>query len=48
MKNLKIISFALSLLAFTACKKSEKTVISQPQIQVGKAIPNTGTLPAGS
>jgi len=48
MKKLKLIYLGLSLLAFAACKKSEKTTISQAQIQVGKAIPNSGTLPAGS
>ena len=49
MKKLKLFSLGLSLLALAACsKKSDKTTISQPQIQIGKAIPNTGTLPAGS
>jgi hypothetical protein len=49
MKKLKVISIGLSLLALASCgKKSDKTTISQPQIQIGQAIPNTGTLPAGS
>lgn len=49
MKKLKLISLGLSLLALAACsKKADKTSISVPQIQVGKGIPNTGTLPAGS
>ena len=49
MKKLKLISLGLSLLALAACsKKSDKTVISVPQIQIGKGIPNSGTLPAGS
>lgn len=49
MKQLKFFSLGLSLLALAACsKKNDKTTISQAQIQVGKAIPNSGTLPAGS
>ncbi len=49
MKKLQIISLGLSLLALAACsKKSEKTTISKPQIQVGQVIPNNGTLAKGS
>jgi hypothetical protein len=49
MKKLKILSIGLSLLALASCsKKSDKTVISQPQIKIGQTIPNTGVLPAGS
>lgn len=49
MKKLQILSLGMSLLALVSCsKKGDKTVISQPQIQIGKAIPNSGTLPAGS
>ena len=49
MKKLQILSIGISLLALVSCsKKSDKTVISQPQIQIGKAIPNSGVLAAGS
>jgi hypothetical protein len=50
MKKLQIISACLALFAFASCGKGsgDKTVVSVPQIQVGKAISNTGTLPAGS
>ncbi|MGN6638627.1 MAG: hypothetical protein ACTHJ8_06920 [Mucilaginibacter sp.] len=49
MKKLQILSIGMSLLALVSCsKKSDKTEISQPQIQVGKAIPNSGVLAAGS
>jgi hypothetical protein len=49
MKKLQILSLGMSLLALVSCsKKGDKTVISQPQIQIGQAIPNSGTLPAGS
>jgi hypothetical protein len=49
MKKLQIIILGISLLALAACsKKSDKTVISVPQILIGKGIPNNGTLPAGS
>lgn len=49
MKKLKIISLSLSLFALAACsKKSDKVVVSQPQIQVGKPISNSATLPAGT
>lgn len=49
MKKLQIISLAMSLLALAACsKKSDHSVVSKPQIQIGKAIPNTGVLPAGT
>src|ERR1700761_9318944 len=50
MKKLKIISLGLSLLALAACSKShsDHSVVSAPQILVGKGIPNTGVLPAGT
>ena len=49
MKKLQIISLCLSLFALAACsKKSDKVVISVPQIQVGKPISNSSTLPAGN
>src|SRR5580698_6212666 len=49
MKKLQIIALSISLLALAACsKKSDHAVVSTPQIQVGKAIPNTGTLAAGT
>lgn len=49
MKKLQIISLGLSLLALAACsKKSDHSVVSTPQILVGKGIPNTGVLPAGT
>src|SRR6201986_5581572 len=49
MKNLRIITVGLSLLALAACsKKNDHSVVSVPQIQIGKAIPNSGTLPAGT
>jgi len=50
MKNFKIISLGLSLLALAACSKkgSDHSVVSQPQILIGKGIPNTGVLPAGT
>ncbi|TWJ00742.1 hypothetical protein JN11_01998 [Mucilaginibacter frigoritolerans] len=49
MKKLQIIALGISLLALAACsKKSDNAVVSVPQIQIGKAIPNTGVLPAGS
>jgi len=39
----------MSLLALAACsKKKDNVVVSQPQIQVGKPISNSGTLAAGS
>ncbi|MGZ3778242.1 MAG: hypothetical protein ACXVI9_12010 [Mucilaginibacter sp.] len=49
MKKLQIVSLFISLLALAACsKKSDKVVVSAPQIQVGKPISNSGTLTAGS
>jgi hypothetical protein len=49
MKKLKLISLGLSLFALAACsKKGDKAVISIPLVQIGKPIPNTGTLPAGT
>jgi hypothetical protein len=49
MKTLQIISLGLAVLALASCgKSSQKTVISVPQIQVGQAISNSGTLPAGT
>jgi len=49
MKKLQIISLGISLLALAACsKKSDHSVVSVPQIQIGKGIPNTGILPAGT
>lgn len=49
MKKLQILSLGLSLLLLAACgKSSDKAVVSVPQIQIGKAIPNSGTLPAGT
>ena len=49
MKKLQIVSLCLALFALASCGKGgDKAVISVPQIQVGKAIPNTGTLPAGT
>ncbi|TSJ40510.1 hypothetical protein FO440_12200 [Mucilaginibacter corticis] len=49
MKKLLILSLGVSLLALVSCsKKNDKTVVSQPQIQIGKAIPNSGILPAGT
>lgn len=45
MKKLQILSIGMSLLALASCsKKSDKTVISKPQIQVGQPISNTGSL----
>ena len=49
MKKLQILSLGLSVLLLAACGKGgDKAVVSVPQIQIGKAIPNTGTLPAGT
>jgi len=49
MKKLQILISGMSILALAACsKKSDNVVISQAQIQVGKPISNTGTLPAGT
>ncbi|WP_259069435.1 hypothetical protein HDF24_14345 [Mucilaginibacter sp. X4EP1] len=49
MKKLQIISFCLSVLALASCSKShDKAVISVPQIQIGQAISNSGTLAKGS
>lgn len=49
MKKLQIISLCISLFALAACsKKTDKVVVSQPQIQVGKPISNSATLTAGS
>jgi hypothetical protein len=49
MKKLQIFTLGISLLALAACSKSgDKAVVSVPQIQVGKTIPNTGILPAGT
>jgi len=49
MKKLKLISLGLALFALAACsKKKDTVVVSVPQIVVGKAISNSGTLPAGS
>src|ERR1700740_2382979 len=48
MKKLQIISLGLSLLALAACKKSDKVVVSKPQIQVGQPISSSGTLAAGT
>src|ERR1700709_977347 len=49
MKKLQILSLGLSILLLAACGKShDKAVVSVPQIQIGKAIPNTGILPAGT
>ncbi len=49
MKKLKIVSLCLSFFALAACsKKNDKVVVSAPQIQIGKAISNSGTLPAGT
>jgi hypothetical protein len=49
MKKLKLVSLGIALLALAACsKKKDTVVVSVPLLQVGKAIPNTGTLPAGS
>ena len=49
MKKLKLISLCLSLFALAACsKKNDKAIISVPLVQIGKPIPNTGTLPAGT
>jgi hypothetical protein len=49
MKKLKLISLGLSLFALTACsKKGDKAIISIPLVQIGKPIPNNGTLPAGT
>ncbi|HEY2581819.1 MAG TPA: hypothetical protein VGI43_08435 [Mucilaginibacter sp.] len=49
MKKLKLISLGITLFALAACsKKKDTVVVSVPLLQVGKAIPNSGTLPAGS
>ncbi len=49
MKKLKFITLGLSLLALAACsKKSDNAIVSVPLLQVGKAISNSGTLPAGT
>ncbi|MEO8884926.1 MAG: hypothetical protein ABI367_02615 [Mucilaginibacter sp.] len=49
MKNLKIISLGLSLLALASCsKKTDSVVVSKPLVQIGKAISNASTLTAGS
>jgi hypothetical protein len=49
MKKLKLLSLGLSVLLLAACGKSgDKAVVSVPQIQIGKTIPNSGTLPAGT
>jgi hypothetical protein len=49
MKKLQLISFAVALFALAACsKKKDTVVVSVPQIIIGKAISNSGTLPAGS
>ncbi|HVW12952.1 MAG TPA: hypothetical protein VHB54_03970 [Mucilaginibacter sp.] len=49
MKKLQIIMLGMSLLALAACsKKKDNVIVSQAQIQVGKPISNSGTLPAGS
>ncbi|ASU34167.1 hypothetical protein [Mucilaginibacter xinganensis] len=49
MKKLQIISLCISLFALAACsKKSDSVVVSVPQIQIGKAISNSATLPAGN
>jgi len=49
MKKLQILSLGLSVLLLAACGKGgDKAVVSAPQIQIGKAIPNSGTLPAGT
>jgi len=49
MKKLQIISLCISLFALAACsKKTDKVVVSQPQIQVGKPISNSAALTAGT
>jgi len=49
MKKLQIFALGVSLLALASCSsKKDNAVISVPQILIGKAIPNTGTLPAGT
>lgn len=49
MKKLQLLALGISLFALASCSKSgDKAVVSVPQIQVGKGIPNTGTLPAGT
>lgn len=49
MKKLQIIALGMSMLALAACsKKKDNAVISQPQIQVGKPISNSGSLSAGT
>jgi len=48
MKQLKLITLGLALFAFAACSKKDNAVVSVPQIVIGKAISNTGTLPAGT
>lgn len=48
MKKLKLITLSLAVLGLAACsKKKDTAIISQPQIQVGKAI-SAGTLAAGN
>jgi hypothetical protein len=49
MKKVKIVSLCMSLLALAACsKKNDNVVVSTPLVQIGKSIPNTGVLPAGT
>jgi hypothetical protein len=49
MKKLQVFTLGISLLALAACSKSgDKAVVSVPLVQIGKPIPNTGTLPAGT
>jgi hypothetical protein len=50
MKKLKLISLGAALFALAACSSNKKdnVVVSVPLLQVGKAIPNTGTLTAGA
>jgi len=49
MKKLQIITLCLSVFALASCsKKSDNSSVSVPLYQVGKSIPNSGTLPAGS
>jgi hypothetical protein len=48
MKKLQIISLCVSLFALASCSKSDHAVVSVPLVQIGKPIPNSGTLPAGT